>query len=117
MGPKVTQIVVETRGAHEVVRVWVNRKLSGELTVGLGEGDGVAKLLKGTAKLDVSKEPHWLYKDFNVLYRVAKRFHDVCSGLDGGKPYEPMLALRAQLERLVPAFTDTEEIRAAQRGE
>jgi hypothetical protein len=70
----------------------------------------------GLQKLDVSKEPHWLYKDFNVLYRVAKKFSDVCSGLDGGKPYEPHKALMAQLERLLPAFTDTEEIRAAMRG-
>lgn len=112
---KVTQIVVEEAGAHAKVSVWVDRKLSGTLTVDLEDGHRLAKLLRGTEKLDVSKEPHWLYKDFNVLYRVAKKFCDVCSGLDGGKPYEPHQALKAQLERLAPAFTDTEEIRAAMR--
>lgn len=114
---KVTQIVVEPVGAHEVVRVWIDRKLAGELTVGLGEGDQVAKLLKGFGKLDVSKEPHWLYKDFNVLYRCAKALADACMGRGDGRPYPPLQALEAQLDRLLPAFTDTEEIRAAMRGE
>lgn len=116
MGMKVTQIVVELVGAHEVVRVWIDHKLSGELTVGIGEGHQVAKLLKGSSKLDVSKEPHWLYKDFNVLYRVAL---DVSTS-DVRPTAEcppPLRHLRAQLERLAPAFTDTEEIRAAMRGE
>lgn len=117
MGTKVTQIVVVTYGAHEVVRVWIDRKLSGELTVGRGEGDAVAKLLKGTQKLDVSKEPHWLYKDFNVLYRVANSFVQRMHGVEDAQAQGALEALVVQLERLKSAFTDTEEIRAAMRGE
>lgn len=115
MGTNVTQVVVELCGAHEVVRVWIDRKLSGELTVGLGEGHRVAKLLKGLTKLDVSKEPHWLYKDFNVLYRVLKALvrQIESSGID----QMALVSAKMQLERLLPAFTDTEEIRAAMRGE
>ncbi len=56
-------------------------------------------------------EPHWLVKDFNVLYRAAKAFSDVCAGLGDGKPYVPHKELQAQLERLAPAFNDTEEVR------
>ncbi len=112
---KVTQIVVEPVGAHEVVRVWIDHKLSGELTVGLGEGHRVAKLLKGLSKLDVSKEPHWLYKDFNVLYRVLLRL--VQQVERGGLDQAALPSVKMQLDRLKPAFTDTEEIRAAMRGE
>lgn len=72
---------------------------------------------EGLSKLDVSKEPHWLYKDFNVLYRCAKALADACNGRGDARPYPPLRALEAQLERLAPAFTDTEEIRAAMRGE
>lgn len=115
MGTKVTQLVIEQHGAHEVVRVWIDRKLSGELTVGLGEGDALAKLLKGTSKLDVAKEPHWLYKDFNVLYRVLLRLVQQVEG--AGIDQMALPGAKAQLERLAPAFTDTEEIRAAMRGE
>lgn len=110
----VTQLVVELVGAHEVVRVWIDRKLAGELTVGRGEGDALAKLLKGTSKLDVSREPHWLYKDFNVLYRVAETAAYAMGGWNDRE--KALAALKAQLERLEPAFTDTEEIRAALRG-
>lgn len=112
----VTQIVVELVGAHEVVRVWIDRKFSGELTVGRGEGDALAKLLRGTEKLDVSKEPHWLYKDFNVLYRVANRFVQQMHGVRDEAAQRALDALVAQLSRLAPAFADTEEIRAAMRG-
>ena len=47
---------------------------------------------------DVSKEPHWLYKDFNVLYRCAQQLVDAYT--DEGRPYPPLRALEAQLERL-----------------
>lgn len=68
-------------------------------------------LREGLSKLDVSKEPHWLYKDFNVLYRVAR------VELDSLKEQGILvLGLEAQLERLKPAFTDTEEVRKAMRG-
>jgi hypothetical protein len=55
-------------------------------------------------------ELHWLVKDFNVLYRAAKRFSDACSGTgeDQGKPYEAHQNLKAQLERLAEAFKTTE---------
>ena len=110
---KVTQIVVEEAGAHAKVSVWIDRKLSGTLTVDLEDGHRLAKLLQGTEKLDVSKEPHWLYKDFNVLYRVLKVLvrQIECAGFD----QMALMAARAQLERLAPAFADTEEIRAAMR--
>jgi hypothetical protein len=66
---------------------------------------------EGLSKLDVSKEPHWLYKDFNVLYRVARIELDQLKEVGIVAP-----ALEAQLERLAPAFTDTEEVRKAMRG-
>lgn len=55
-------------------------------------------------------EPHWLIQDFNVLYRCAAAFSDACEGKGDGKPYGPHLGLKAQLERLKPAFTDTEAV-------
>lgn len=61
--------------------------------------------------VDIRDVP-WLVKDFNVLYRVAL---DV--SMSDVRPDEectpPMRCLRAQLERLAPAFTDTEEVRKA----
>jgi hypothetical protein len=59
----------------------------------------------------------WFIKDFNVLYRAAKRLAEACHGKgeDNGKPYVPLKALDAQLERLAPAFGVTEEIRKAPR--
>lgn len=69
-----------------------------------------------TEKITVeTREPSWLVKDFNVLYRAAKRFSDACSGggEDAGRPFAAHQELKAQLERLAPAFTDTEEIRKA----
>jgi hypothetical protein len=57
----------------------------------------------------------WLIKDFNVLYRVAASLADACHGRGDGRPYEPFRALDAQLERLKPAFTDTEEVRRLMR--
>ena len=69
-------------------------------------------------KADISKEPHWLYKDFNVLYRAALRFSEARMGrADDGRPYAAHEALKVQLRRLAPAFTDTEEVRKAMRGE
>lgn len=65
--------------------------------------------------LDVSKEPHWLYKDFNVLYRALLRLVQQVEG--AGIDQMALPAAKAQLERLKPAFTDTEEVRKAMRGE
>jgi hypothetical protein len=62
-------------------------------------------------------EPPWLVKDFNVLYRAARRFADACHGRgEGGEgPYPAQEALDAQLERLLPAFEMTESARRAAR--
>lgn len=49
-----------------------------------------------------------IVKDFNVLYRVARRYLE--QGCDG-EPEE----LSRQLARLEPAFTDTEEVRRLMR--
>jgi len=69
-----------------------------------------------TEKITVeTREPSWLVKDFNVLYRCAKQALDACRGRGDEGPYAPLLELEAQLERLAPAFTDTEEVRKAAR--
>lgn len=70
---------------------------------------------EGLSKLDVSKEPHWLYKDFNVLYRVALDVSESDVRPTAECP-PPVRNLRAQLDRLAMAFQDTEEVRAAMRG-
>jgi len=56
-------------------------------------------------------EPHWLTKDFNVLYAAAFAFSEACHGRGDGKPYGPQRDLDAQLARLKPAFTETEEVK------
>lgn len=58
----------------------------------------------------------WLIKDFNVLYRCAQRLLDTLAVEYAAEPRDDAAhALRAQLERLKPAFTDTEEVRALMR--
>jgi hypothetical protein len=56
----------------------------------------------------------WLVKDFNVLYRVALDVSE--SQIDPSRESPPFRNMRAQLERLKPAFTDTEEVRAYLRA-
>lgn len=112
---KITQIVRAKVGAHEQMSIWVDHKLVGTLTLGQGDGEAMEELLKKKPRLDVSKEPHWLYKDFNVLYRVLKAL--VRQIESAGIDQMPLVSAKMQLERLLPAFTDTEEIRAAMRGE
>lgn len=75
----------------------------------------ISRLRDELRRASPSSEPHWLYKDFNVLYGVAKQFSDACSGLGDGKPYEPHQALKAQLQRLASAYKETEEVRRAMR--
>jgi hypothetical protein len=56
-------------------------------------------------------DPHWLVKDFHVLYRAAKRAHDLqLESFDRGVPdlLEAFEALRIQLARLRPAFETCE---------
>jgi hypothetical protein len=61
-------------------------------------------------------EPHWLLKDFHVLYASARALADACNGRGDGRPYLPLRALEAQLERLKPAFAETEATRAELAG-
>jgi hypothetical protein len=61
-------------------------------------------------------EPHWLLKDFHVLYASARALADACNGRGDGRPYLPLQALEAQLERLKPAFAETEAARAELAG-
>lgn len=65
-----------------------------------------------TKTMVMGAEPHWLTKDFNVLYRCAQQLADACHALGAGRPrLPPLQELEMQLERLEPAFTDTEEVR------
>lgn len=60
-------------------------------------------------KHGVLGEPSWLVKDFHVLYRTARAVVD-------GKP-EALAYLRAQIERLEPAFAHCEAERSRWAGE
>jgi hypothetical protein len=75
-----------------------------------------AKELRKVAQRARSAEPHWLVKDFNVLYASARALADACNGRGHGKPYGPLKTLEAQLERLKPAFEETEATRAELAG-
>jgi hypothetical protein len=57
-------------------------------------------------------DPHWLVKDFHVLYRSARALAEACNGRGDGRPYPPLRALEAQLTRLRPAFDVCESERA-----
>lgn len=59
-------------------------------------------MLEEVKKLDGG----WLLKDFNVLYRIARVELDRLKEVGIVVP-----DLAAQLERLKPAFTETEEVR------
>jgi len=76
----------------------------------LSEG---AKVIRHQVAAPPRAPDEWLIKDFNVLYRAAKRFADACHGRgqDGEGPYPAQKALDAQLERLRPAYTLTETVR------
>lgn len=66
----------------------------------------------------MSTEPHWLVKDFNVLYRAAKRLAEAVDEetLVTATPFNALQDLKAQLERLAPAYNVTEAERAAPRN-
>lgn len=66
------------------------------------------------AALARGAEPHWLTKDFNVLYRSAE-VAAAQAQLDGYDTAH-VRDLRAQLERLATAFADTESARGLTRG-
>lgn len=73
-----------------------------------------AALLRGAAQRGAmaQSEPHWLIKDFNVLYLAARRVIDTY----GAPPDSRLSDLAAQLKRLQPAFTETEAARAELAG-
>jgi hypothetical protein len=77
------------------------------------EAELKAEIARLKAEL-AQREPHWLVKDFNALYRAALAFSEACMGRGDGKPYAHHEAL-AQLERLRPAFQDTEVARRLAR--
>ncbi len=71
---------------------------------------------RAASELPSRTPDEWLIKDFNVLYRVT---HDLLIAV--GSADEPTVAralnaVASQLDRLRPAFTLTEEVRAAARG-
>jgi len=49
---KVTQVVRVTVGAHEQMSIWVDHKLVGTLTLGLGDGDAIEALLKAEPEVE-----------------------------------------------------------------
>lgn len=74
----------------------------------------ISRLREELRRASPSSEPHWLYKDFNVLYRAALDVSESDVRMTSECP-PPLRTLRAQLERLAMAFQDTEEVRAAMR--
>lgn len=76
--------------------------------------DGAADVRRNA--LANGAQPSWLVKDFNVLYRCAQSLLDALPVQHAGETRGTAAAnLRAQLERLKSAFTDTEEVRALMR--
>jgi hypothetical protein len=73
----------------------------------------IIEWLRGPPPISIDQVP-WLVKDFNVLYRVALDVSESDTRPTGECP-PPLRNLRAQLERLRPAFADTEEVRRACR--
>lgn len=93
---------------YGLARWSVDAALADELARVSRERDGLrAELDKGRT------EPHWLIKDFNALYRAALKLFDECEGAFGGSAERTRRALGAQLERLKPAFAETEAAREA----
>lgn len=75
--------------------------------------EGAAAARRNT--LAQGAQPSWLVKDFNVLYRVALQLFDATEESPDRKVERARHSLGVQLERLKPAFTDTEEVRALMR--
>lgn len=86
----------------------------GALALGAGELRNSAALLRQNT-LAQGAQPSWLVKDFNVLYRVALQLFDATEESPDRKVERARHSLGVQLERLKPAFTDTEEVRALMR--
>jgi len=73
---------------------------------------GASELRKVIARATGATRPSWLVKDFHVLYASARALVEACNGRGDGRPYPPLRELEAQLERLRPAFDETEAMRA-----
>ena len=56
-------------------------------------------------------DPGWLVKDFNVLYRVTRELLMATGGGDETKVAHALNAVASQIERLKPAYLQTETIR------
>jgi hypothetical protein len=56
-------------------------------------------------------DAHWLLKDFNVLYAVTRALLLAVGTGDETKTARALDAVAAQLTRLKPAFTETEEVK------
>ncbi len=104
----------ETKGAHEHVTVFIEGRNVGTLVCGQGEGARL-ELLLGASPLPPRAPDEWLIKDFNVLYRAARRFSEACYGRGDEGPYAPHQDLAAQLDRLRPAYDLTDGVRSAAR--
>lgn len=70
----------------------------------------VDQLRKGPINID---DVPWLVKDFDVLYRAAEDVSE--SIIDPDRVSPPLRQLRAQLERLRPAFAHIQAVKAALR--
>lgn len=105
----ITSVRVELRGAHEHVSVWVRGQLVGNLIVGIGDGDRMQAVLLGMGS---GADPHWLVKDFHILYRLTER---LVADLDAEKVTD-LGWIRLQLQRLAPAFEECEAVRRMLTG-
>lgn len=112
---KITSVKVDTDGVFDHVCIYVDGEPVGTLCADAGEGEKLASLLR-VQTMASGAEPHWLVKDFNVLYRCASAV--VVPGNVHEFGVAAVEALKFQLDRLKPAFTDTEEVREwmRQRG-
>jgi hypothetical protein len=110
--PLVTSVKVVQSGAHEHVRIWVRGQFVGTLIVGKGDGVRMQQAFG---------DPTWLVKDFHVLYRTALDVSE--SVVEPSRETPPHRNLRAQLERLAPAFAycegerETARLLATERNE
>lgn len=79
------------------------------------QGPSLVEMIKAKGQRLFIEDVPWFVKDFHVLYKAAKRVTETCRG---GTGYPDLQALEAQLDRLAPAYKETEAVRAVavQRG-
>lgn len=97
---------------YGLARYSVDAALADELARVSRERD-MLQLSLQRERQEAPTEPHWLIKDFNALYRAALKLFDECEGAFGGSAERTRRALGAKLERLKPAFAETEAAREA----